>query len=67
MLSTELSESLRRNLLWERQVSRNYKVGYKKNSLSNTGDSSSKNGNRVEGERMQATRIWTDDYHFVGW
>jgi len=34
MLSTELSESLRRNLLWERQVSKNVMVGPKKPSTS---------------------------------
>lgn len=32
MLSTELSESLRRNLLWERQVSKNVMVGQRRQS-----------------------------------
>ena len=38
MLSTELSESLRRNLLWERQVSKNVLVGPRRQSSSALGD-----------------------------
>ena len=38
MLSTELSESLRRNLLWERQVSKNVMVAPKKPSASVLGN-----------------------------
>ncbi|KZT67984.1 hypothetical protein DAEQUDRAFT_766748 [Daedalea quercina L-15889] len=37
MLSTELSESLRRNLLWERQVSRNNMMAPKRNGLLGNG------------------------------
>ena len=37
MLSTELSESLRRNLLWERQVSRNTVLGRRRNGLLSNG------------------------------
>jgi len=33
MLSTELSESLRRNLLWERQVSRNALTGARRGGV----------------------------------
>ncbi|EPT05503.1 hypothetical protein FOMPIDRAFT_1085277, partial [Fomitopsis schrenkii] len=37
MLSTELSESLRRNLLWERQVSRTSMMGPRRNGLLSNG------------------------------
>ncbi|CCM03602.1 uncharacterized protein FIBRA_05740 [Fibroporia radiculosa] len=37
MLSTELSESLRRNLLWERQVSRNNMTGARRGGLLGNG------------------------------
>lgn len=37
MLSTELSESLRRNLLWERQVSRKNAIGPRRNGLIGNG------------------------------
>ncbi|KAH9841998.1 uncharacterized protein C8Q71DRAFT_739718 [Rhodofomes roseus] len=37
MLSTELSESLRRNLLWERQVSRTSTMGPRRNGLLGNG------------------------------
>ncbi|KAH9921868.1 uncharacterized protein B0H18DRAFT_532025 [Fomitopsis serialis] len=37
MLSTELSESLRRNLLWERQVSRTSMMGPRRNGLLGNG------------------------------
>lgn len=38
MLSTELSESLRRNLLWERQVSKNALVGQRRQSATALSD-----------------------------
>lgn len=37
MLSTELSESLRRNLLWERQVSRTSMMGPRRNGVLSNG------------------------------
>lgn len=37
MLATELSESLRRNLLWERQVSKNLLVGQRRQSATTLG------------------------------
>jgi hypothetical protein len=37
MLATELSESLRRNLLWERQVSKNLLVGQRRQSTTALG------------------------------
>ena len=68
MLSTELSESLRRNLLWERQVSRNNMMGPRRNGLLGNGlrpltavhdpvrpngGSGSKSGDENENERKQ--------------
>ncbi|KAF7974472.1 hypothetical protein HWV62_12120 [Athelia sp. TMB] len=80
MLATELSESMRRNLLWERQVSKKV-MGPRRQSASTL----SGNGLRpmttlpeatrreetekTESKRraMARNRSWADDYHYSGW
>jgi len=66
MLSTELSESLRRNLLWERQVS---KVEGQA-SGSGSGDADKPKSESKEERRKKAldrNRSWADEYHYLGW
>ncbi|EPS92757.1 hypothetical protein FOMPIDRAFT_130365 [Fomitopsis schrenkii] len=83
MLSTELSESLRRNLLWERQVSRNTMMRRRRNGLignglrplsavhdqaSVPGGSGSESEDGDERKQHDArNRGWEDDYHYAGW
>lgn len=80
MLSTELSESLRRNLMWERQVSKaNLVNGARRTGLLGSGlqpmtaangEGQGQNGN-VNGRQPGRTRSWAhmdaDDYHYAGW
>ena len=83
MLSTELSESLRRNLLWERQVSKiNMTGGARRGGLlggggmrplttmATAGPSGNEGKDSAEERRKAAiarNRSWADDYHFAGW
>ncbi|KAK7682542.1 hypothetical protein QCA50_014342 [Cerrena zonata] len=82
MLSTELSESLRRNLLWERQVSKiNMTGGARRGGLLGggvrplttvgaAGPSGNQPLNPAEERRktiVARNRSWADDYHFSGW
>lgn len=82
MLATELSESLRRNLLWERQVSMINMVGPRKRPSALGGGLrplTTTNGDNVAGAtgsdpqeeaRKQAlarNKSWADDYHYAGW
>lgn len=83
MLSTELSESLRRNLLWERQVSKvNMTGGARRSSgllgggvrpltaVANGGPSGNQPTDPAEERRRAAVarnRSWADEYHFAGW
>ena len=83
MLSTELSESLRRNLLWERQVSKvNMLGGARRHGLlsNNLRPLTAVNGSQ-QGQQQQPAdereerrraaiarnRSWADDYHTAGW
>ncbi|KAI0682879.1 hypothetical protein BC835DRAFT_1397992 [Cytidiella melzeri] len=82
MLSTELSESLRRNLLWERQVSkvnmlggarRGGVLGQRLQPLTaanpQQGQSSQPLDEREERRRaaMARNRSWADEFHQSGW
>ncbi|KZT00959.1 uncharacterized protein LAESUDRAFT_687411 [Laetiporus sulphureus 93-53] len=81
MLATELSESLRRNLLWERQVSRNNLTSGRRGGLlgnplrplttvhGNQSNSGTNSGNEDEHKQraMSRNRSWADDYHYAGW
>lgn len=83
MLATELSESLRRNLLWERQVSKVNMLGGARRggvlggrlqplTVANaTQDSARDKAQDDREERKRAVlarnRSWADDYHYAGW
>lgn len=81
MLATELSESLRRNLLWERQVSKvNMLGGARRGGLGQRlqpftavnaqQDQRNNPADEQEARRRAAlarNRSWADDYHYAGW
>ncbi|KZV60928.1 hypothetical protein PENSPDRAFT_619649 [Peniophora sp. CONT] len=78
MLSTELSESLRRNLLWERQVSKTNLLRGGLKPLTQTRpepqpepETEEQRRERERKERSKAAiarhRSWADDYHYSGW
>ena len=80
MLSTELSESLRRNLLWERQVSKVSMLGgARRGGLNsrlqpmtalNAQQQQQPGGDERERQRRAAlsrNRSMDDDYHTAGW
>ena len=60
MLRKELPESLRRNLLWERQVSKQRPIGPVRKA-------SSGNGTGEGDGEVSRNRPWTDEYHVAGW
>ncbi|KAF8339710.1 uncharacterized protein EI90DRAFT_2271893 [Cantharellus anzutake] len=61
MMANEMSESLRRNLLWERQLSRRM--------LGNFNRQRTERDEEAERQRRELTRTrsWADDYHASGW
>ena len=70
MLSTELSESLRRNLLWERQVSKaNMLAGARRSQRLQQTQEGQPVDEREERRRaaMAGNRSWADDFHYAGW
>ena len=81
MLKTELSESMRRQLLWERQVSSNTNPALVARRASQTvrpltstssegiRDAPTEAQDRDERRRraLARNRSWADDYHFAGW
>jgi hypothetical protein len=76
MLSTELSESLRRNLLWERQVSKVNMLGTAKRAGQRAQPLATANtqndqpvDEREERRRaaMARNHSWADDFHYAGW
>ena len=80
MLATELSESLRRNLLWERQVSKMNLLRGGLRPLTQaravTADqprteTEEEQREREIAERRRAAlarnRSWANDYHYAGW
>ncbi|EIN10112.1 hypothetical protein PUNSTDRAFT_133873 [Punctularia strigosozonata HHB-11173 SS5] len=82
MLATELSESLRRNLLWERQVSMINMVGPRKrpnalggglrpltttNGDNEAGGSGSDPQEEARKQALARNKSWADDYHYAGW
>ncbi|PSR71234.1 hypothetical protein PHLCEN_2v12888 [Hermanssonia centrifuga] len=83
MLSTELSESLRRNLLWERQVSKvNMLGGARRNGLLSqrlqpmtavtpqqelVRNDSGLDEREQRKRAVARNRSWADDYHHSGW
>ena len=83
MLATELSESLRRNLLWERQVSkvnmlggarRGGLLGQRLQPLTAANAQQDPARDKAADEReerkravMARNRSWADDYHYAGW
>ncbi|KAI0085364.1 hypothetical protein BDY19DRAFT_860843, partial [Irpex rosettiformis] len=73
MLATELSESLRRNLLWERQVGKANLVGAARRGGALGQRVQARNDQPVDEreERRRAAlarnRSWADDFHYAGW
>ena len=75
MLQTELSESLRRNLLWERQVTRANMAGRRGGvlggglrPLTTMGEGSGQQQREDEREdARRRNRSWADEYHYTGW
>lgn len=78
MLKTELSESMRRQLLWERQVSSNTNPALTTRRpnqglrpLTSTNSEGSRDAPTEQDERrrraMARNRSWADDYHYTGW
>jgi len=72
MMANEMSESLRRNLLWERQLSRRMLGGFTKlHSSKNADPALSRSGDeaeRVREERALArNKSWANEYHAAGW
>ncbi len=61
MMASEMSESLRRNLLWERQLS--------KRMLGNFNRHRVERDDEVERQRRELTRTrsWANEYHAAGW
>ena len=61
MMANEMSESLRRNLLWERQLS--------KRMLGNFNRHRTERDDEVERQRRELTRTrsWANEYHAAGW
>ncbi|KAI0342850.1 hypothetical protein BDW22DRAFT_159012 [Trametopsis cervina] len=69
MLSRELSESLRRNLLWERQITKanQLAVARRQRLQPLTTVNPPQPVDEREERRMARNRSWADDYHQVGW
>lgn len=80
MLATELSESMRRNLLWERQVSKKVMGPRRQSATTLSGNglrpmttlpeaTRREETEKTESKRraMARNRSWADDYHYSGW
>ena len=72
MMANEMSESLRRNLLWERQLSRRNLGGFTKiHSSKNADPALSRSGDEAERVREQRAlarnKSWANEYHAAGW
>ncbi|KAF7969771.1 hypothetical protein HWV62_25989 [Athelia sp. TMB] len=80
MLATELSESMRWNLLWERHVSKKVMVQRRQSATTLSGNglrpmttlpeaTRREETEKTESKRraMARNRSWADDYHYSGW
>lgn len=75
MLASEMSESLRRNLLWERQVTkrshglpRNTSAGSRLQPLTSAAGATQEDEREARRQRAIArNRSWADDFHTSGW
>ena len=74
MLKKELSESLRRNLLWERQVSKHGPIGLGNGAAAARRVTAPVNGKPAVAEQDERTsralsrkHTWEDEFHCVGW